>query len=166
MRSSTLCKAKQTGCWLLALGTSVFPKMSNYSHEPAAVSEKKKGLSHPLFFIHQSFLFSPTRVPSMCCTFETTWPKSPLLNHYVRPFAVFPLLSQHHILSPPLWGVLFTYLVANTPNGLHSPLCAFAISFSLSHCWNSLIWMQNCSFLSLSLAAGRLLDQGLLLFHL
>lgn len=54
MRSSTLCKAKQTGCWLLALGTSVFPKMSNYSHEPAAVSEKKKRVESPCSFLYPS----------------------------------------------------------------------------------------------------------------
>lgn len=59
-----------------------------------------------------------------------------------------------------------SYFVTNTANGLHSPPCSFAISFCLSFCWNSLIWIQNCSFLSLALAAGCLLDQGLLLFHL
>ena len=74
-------------------------------------------------------------------------------------FLAFPLMSQHHTLSPPLWGILFCCEHSQRPS-LPPPPCSFAISFLLFYLWNSLIWMQNCSFLSLGLAAGSLLDQG------
>lgn len=97
-------------------------------------------------FIRESFLLSPSLFSSiyMWNTYSSLYSTG--------PFPVFSLCLHHN---------------THTANGLHFPLCSFPISiFSLSYCWSRLIWMENRSFLSLSLAAGCLLDQGLLLFHL
>jgi len=144
--SQFVCKAV-TASSGFANWTSLPPNMSNCSVKPTTWSMGPQEVDMCLFFfIHQSFPLSPT----LSCIY--IWrPKSSLLNHYWGP-----LVSQHNPVSPPL------SLVANTAYGFYPPLCSFAITFPLS--WKSLIWMHNCNFLRL--AAGRLLDQGLLLFPL
>lgn len=141
---SSFC-AKITSCWLCVIHlllSTIILKLTAFHY----------GRKIQVILLLHFSQKSPTR--AVC-------PQPPVFRCYL-------LYSCHRSITDTALLLLRSEpcFVANTAIGLNSPLCSFAISFCLSFCWNSLIWMQNCSFLSLAVAAGCLLDQGFLLFHL